>query len=50
MTQPSEPQPPSSDDGIPIGRLAIWAVIAAVLAFGIYLYFRYEAAMTPLLG
>ena len=50
MTEPSQPTPPSDDDSIPIGRLAVWAVIAAVLAFGIYLYFRYERGMIPLLG
>ena len=49
MSDPSQQQPPS-DDGIPIGRLAVWAVLAAVLAFGIYLFFRFGRDMSPLLG
>jgi hypothetical protein len=49
MSDPNQQQPPS-DDGIPIGRLAVWAVIAAVLAFGLYLFFRYGRDMTPLLS
>jgi hypothetical protein len=50
MSDPHQEKPSTSDDGIPVGRLAVWVVLAAVLAFGLYLYFRYERDMTPLLG
>jgi len=40
----------NEDDEIPFMRLAAWAVLAVVLAFGIWLYFRYEGLMTPLIG
>ena len=52
MRQPAPPPSEKSapDETIPLARLALWAVIAAVLAFGVYLYFRYEAEMLPLLG
>ena len=52
MSQPVPPQSekPPPDEAIPLARLAMWAVLAAVLAFGVYLYFRYEAEMIPLHG
>jgi len=46
----SNPTPPPQNDGdsdIPIGRLAIWAVLAAILAFGVYLYFRHAGDVGP---
>jgi len=43
--------PPSRDpDGVPAGRLALWAIIAVLILGGIYLSFRYQAEVTPLLG
>ena len=46
----SSPTPPENDDDVPFMRLAWWAVLATVLVIGIWLYFRYEGSMTPLLG
>ena len=44
-------QPPSRDpDGVSPGRLALWAIVAALVLVGIYLYFRHQAKITPLLG
>lgn len=43
--------PPSRDpERVPVGRLALWAVLAAVVLAGLYLYFRHQAKITPLLG
>jgi hypothetical protein len=43
--------PPSRDpERVPIGRLALWAVLAAVVLAGLYLYFRHQAKITPLVG
>ena len=43
-------QTPPKNDGdseIPLTRLALWAGLAAVLAFGIYFYFRYAGDVGP---
>ena len=45
MSKPTPP--PDSESDIPIGRLAVWAVLAAILAFGIYLYFRHAPDVGP---
>jgi hypothetical protein len=45
MSKPTPP--PDGDSDIPIGRLAVWAVLAAILAFGIYLYFRHAGDVGP---
>ena len=48
----STEQPPSpydeEDDTIPLGRLAVWGVLALVLLAGIYLYFRYQPGIVPM--
>jgi hypothetical protein len=42
--------PPRDPDRAPRGRLALWALFAALLLLGIYFYFRYSRGITPLLG
>jgi hypothetical protein len=44
--------PPSSRDPerVPVGRLALWGVLVAVILLGIYLYLRYQRSMTPLIS
>ena len=46
------PTPPSrydeEDDSIPVARLAVWGVLAVVVAIGIYLYFRYQPGIVPM--
>ena len=44
---PKPTPPPDGDSDIPIARLAVWAVLAAILAFGIYLYFRHAGTVGP---
>ena len=48
----SKPNPPSpydeDDDSIPFGRLAVWGILAIVVALGLYLYFRYQPGIVPL--
>lgn len=46
MTTPAPPH----DDDIPRGRLFLWTLIALVLIAGVYLYFRYDDRIIPLLG
>jgi hypothetical protein len=46
MSSPTPPEP----EGVPFGRLAVWIVLAAVLLVGVYLYYRYESNITPLIG
>ena len=49
MTPPTPPSPyDEEDDSIPVGRLAVWGVLAVVLAIGIYLYFRYQPGIVPM--
>ena len=40
----------SARSDLRIGQIAIWLLLAAALAAGIYFYFRYERRITPLLG
>ena len=47
---PKPTPPPDQDNEIPIGRLAVWTVLAAILAFGVYLYFRHAGRLSPLIG
>jgi len=42
--------PPRDRDRIPRGRMALWALFAALILLGIYLYFRHARGITPLLG
>ena len=44
---PSHDQEPE-DDSVPIGRLAAWSVLAALLAIGLVVYFRYQPGIAPL--
>ncbi len=46
MTTPTPPQ----DDDIPRGRLILWTLIALVVVAGVYLYFRYDDRIIPLLS
>ena len=46
MSSPTPPEP----EGVPYGRLAVWIVLGVVLLIGVYLYFRYESNITPLIG
>jgi hypothetical protein len=32
------------------GRIVLWSLVALALLLGIYLYFRYGQAITPVLG
>lgn len=36
------------DDSVPIGRLAAWSVLAALLAIGLVVYFRFQPGIAPL--
>ena len=49
VTNPPTPDR-NDDDEIPLLRLAGWMLLAAVVVFGIYLYFRCEGQLAPLLG
>ncbi len=44
---PSQDQEPE-DDSVPLGRLAAWSLLAALLAIGLVVYFRYQPGITPL--
>jgi hypothetical protein len=38
----------TEDDSVPLGRLAAWSVLAALLALGLVAYFRYQPRIAPL--
>ena len=44
------PQHPSRSEEVPLTRLVPWLAFFVLLGVGVYLYFRYENRITPLLG
>ncbi len=44
---PGESRP--DEPSIPVKRLLLWAMLGAVMLYGIYLYFLYEPRVIPLL-
>lgn len=40
---------PQSAQSVPTRRVVGWVLVAAAIACGVYLFFRYAGAVTPLL-
>jgi hypothetical protein len=40
----------SGDEPVPIRRVLLWSIVAALIVVGIVLYFRFERQLTPIVG
>ncbi len=40
---------PEDAQKVPVQRAVGWALVAVAIAFGVYLFFRYAGALSPLL-
>jgi hypothetical protein len=50
VSDTGRPDEPTDEPRIPLRRAVLWGLIAAAILVGVYLYFRYERVLAPLVS